>query len=89
MVVADAYAAGAPDGRSDIAPLLRHRDAVLLPSMNVSEAAGLFDVAKAEELAVVDSRQTRRVIGLLTEQHLLRRYTEELDKSRRDLMGEG
>ena len=89
MVVADAYAAGAADGRGEIAPLLRHRDAMLLPSMNVSEAAELFDAAKAEELAVVDSRQTRRVIGLLTEQYLMRRYAEELDKSRRELMGEG
>lgn len=89
MVVADAYAAGAADGRADIAPLLRHRDAMLLPSMNVSEAAQLFDAAKAEELAVVDGLKTRRVIGLLTEQYLMRRYAEELDKSRRELMGEG
>jgi len=57
--------------------------------MNVSEAAILFDTAKAEELAVVDSRQSRRVIGLLTEQYLMRRYAEELDKARRELMGEG
>ncbi|WP_026791969.1 chloride channel protein [Pleomorphomonas oryzae] len=89
MVVADAYAAGTSEGRGEIAPLLRHRDAMLQPSMNVSEAAELFDAAKAEELAVVDSRQSRRVIGLLTEQYLMRRYAEELDKARRELMGEG
>lgn len=89
MVVADAYAAGAAEGRGEIAPLLRHRDAMLTPAMNVSEAATLFDTAKAEELAVVDSRQSRRVIGLLTEQYLMRRYAEELDKARRELMGEG
>lgn len=89
MVVADAYAADAADDRGEIAPLLRHRDAMLTPSMNVSEAATLFDAAKAEELAVVDGQQTRRVIGLLTEQYLMRRYAEELDKARRDLMGEG
>jgi len=28
------------------------------------------------------------VIGLLTEQHALRRYSEELDRRRRDLSGE-
>lgn len=89
MVVADAYASETADARAEIAPLLRHRDAMLLPSMNVSEAAELFDKAKAEELAVVDSRQSRRVIGLLTEQYLMRRYAEELDKARRELMGEG
>lgn len=88
LVVSDAYAAAPADGRDEIGPLLRHRDAMLLPSMNVAEAAALFDTAKAEELAVVESRQTRKVIGLLTEQYLMRRYAEELDKSRRDLMGE-
>jgi CIC family chloride channel protein len=28
------------------------------------------------------------VIGLLTEAHVLRRYTDELDKAHRDLAGE-
>jgi len=29
---------------------------------------------------VVENRETLRVVGLLTEQHALRRYTEELDR---------
>jgi CIC family chloride channel protein len=29
-----------------------------------------------------------RPIGLLTEAHVLRRYTEELERARRDLAGE-
>lgn len=89
VVVADAYAPESTEGRTDIAPLLRHREAMLLPSMTVAEAAKLFEMAKAEELAVVESLHTRKVVGLLTEQYLLRRYAEELDKARRDLTGEG
>ncbi|MCM5554161.1 chloride channel protein [Pleomorphomonas sp. NRK KF1] len=89
VVVADAYAPDTAEGRTDIAPFLRHREAMLLPSMTVADAAKLFEAANAEELAVVESPHTRKVIGLLTEQYLLRRYAEELDKARRDITGEG
>jgi CIC family chloride channel protein len=37
---------------------------------------------------VVDSPNARHVVGLLTEAHVLRRYSEELEKARRDLAGE-
>ena len=68
--------------------LLRHADAVLVPQMNIKEAATLFETAESEALAVVETRGGLRVIGLLTEAHVLRRYAEELDKARRDLAGE-
>jgi len=42
----------------------------------------------AEALVVVDSHAERHVIGLLTEAHALRRYTDALELSRRDLLGE-
>jgi CIC family chloride channel protein len=48
-----------------------------------------FDHAESEALAVVDGASSRKVIGLLTEAHALRRYAEELDRARRDLIGEG
>lgn len=65
------------------------KDAVLVPSMNVQSAAETFQRAGAEELAVVEDFTDRKVVGLLTEGHLMRRYAEELDKARRDLSGEG
>jgi CIC family chloride channel protein len=37
---------------------------------------------------VVDGPETKRVIGLLTEHYALRRYSEELDRRRRELSGE-
>src|SRR5215472_76648 len=68
--------------------MLHHRDMVLLPTMNVREAAAAFDRAEAESLAVVDSAVSRQVIGLLSEAHTLRRYAEESEQRRRELVGE-
>ena len=86
VLLAEAHAA---DGKADtIAGLLRHPADVLLPEMVIKDAVARFEQAEADALAVVDGRDTRRVIGLLTEQHALRRYSEELERQRRDLSGE-
>jgi CIC family chloride channel protein len=39
-------------------------------------------------LAVIQSRESRHVVGLLSEAHALRRYSEELELRRRELIGE-
>jgi CIC family chloride channel protein len=57
--------------------------------MNVKLAAEMFTTAGSEELAVVGDLYNRKVVGLLTEGYLMRRYAEELEKARRDLSGEG
>jgi CIC family chloride channel protein len=59
----------------------------LLPEMNIKQAVSIFERAESEALAVVDSVETRKVIGLLTEGYALRRYAEELDKARVSLTG--
>jgi CIC family chloride channel protein len=87
VMVADAYADGL-DEASPVLALARVREAVLLPTMNVKEAMRLFDETEMESLPVVDSLQDRKVIGLLNETHAVRRYAEELDKSRREMIGE-
>jgi CIC family chloride channel protein len=61
---------------------------MLLPQMTIKDAVVMFEQAESDALAVVDSPQTRRVLGLLTEQYALRRYSEELDRRRRELSGE-
>jgi CIC family chloride channel protein len=71
-----------------VGDLLHHADTVLLPKMTIKEAVAMFENAESDALAVVDAPETRRVIGLLTEQHALRRYSEELDRRRRELSGE-
>ena len=87
VLVADAYQPEATNQPAPaiIAPLLKYRDRFLLPGLNASDAAAIFDKADSEELAVLDSLGSRRVVGLLTEAHLLRRYAEELDKGLKDL----
>ena len=71
-----------------IGQLLHHANDMLLPEMNIKQAIRVFDRAEAEALVVVNSHAERRVIGLLTEAHALRRYTDALELRQRDLSGE-
>ena len=83
----DAHAPGA-DEAALASSLARAADAMLLPAMNVKDAMALFDRVEAETLPVVDGLETRLVVGLLNETFAIRRYAEELDKSRSELIGE-
>jgi chloride channel protein, CIC family len=60
--------------------LIHFTDTALLPNLNVREAMKAFSEAEADALAVIESAESRKVIGLLAEQHALRRYNEELDR---------
>ncbi|NNM73080.1 chloride channel protein [Enterovirga aerilata] len=87
--VADAYA---PEEESAtkarrVCDLVQLRRDVLTPDMNVKDAIAAFDRTESEALVVVDDPKSRKVLGLLTEQHALRRYAEELDKVRQGLSG--
>jgi CIC family chloride channel protein len=55
--------------------------------MNAKEAMAFFEATESEALAVIDNTQSRNVIGLLTQAHLLRRYGEELEKRRTEELG--
>ncbi|MEJ0096430.1 MAG: chloride channel protein [Methylocella sp.] len=79
----DAVANGA-----DLTAVSRNLEQFLEPEMNITLAAQIFEQNESEALAVVDNAVDRRVIGLLTEAHVLRRYAEELDKARSELSGE-
>jgi CIC family chloride channel protein len=74
-------------GAERVADLLEFRDQVLLPAMNAKEAMAAFDATEADALVVVDDPEMRRVVGLLSEAHLLRRYGEELDRRRQEETG--
>jgi CIC family chloride channel protein len=87
VMVADAYADGLDEATQTL-ELAKIKNGVLLPTMNVKEAMRLFDETEAETLPVVDSLTDRKVIGLLNETHAVRRYAEELDKSRQEMIGE-
>jgi CIC family chloride channel protein len=85
--VAEAHASELDESKP-IREILHFTDAILLPTMTVKEAVTAFDGAEAEALAVIQSRESRHVIGLLSEAHALRRYSEELELRRRELIGE-
>ena len=87
IIVAEAHATelGATVLLRDI---LRHGDHLLLPQMTAQEAIAAFDRYEAEALAVVDSVARRQVVGLLSEAHALRRYSDASERQRRELLGE-
>jgi CIC family chloride channel protein len=90
VLVPDLHAAENDERGGDAVPvreLAKFPDTVLVPSMNVKVAADMFASADSEELAVVGDLYNKKVVGLLTEGHLMRRYAEELEKVRRDLTG--
>jgi CIC family chloride channel protein len=68
--------------------VLHYTKSTLLPMMSVKEAIAMFEAAESDALAVVDGAESMKVIGLLTEQYALRRYSEELDRKRKELSGE-
>jgi CIC family chloride channel protein len=86
-IVADAYRTDEDHATSDFASIVHSQATLLIPSMNVRQAVAAFDSAEAESLAVVDPADQNRVIGVLTEAHALRRYSEESERQRRDLLG--
>ena len=71
----------------NVGDITHHADTMLLPQMTIKEAVAMFENAESDVLAVVDGAETKHVIGLLTEQYALRRYSEELDRRRRELAG--
>lgn len=73
---------------ADIGRFIRYRNDTLQPQMNARQAATIFDKTSSEALAVVNNLIERRVIGQLSEAHTLRRYAEELDRRRREAIGE-
>jgi chloride channel protein, CIC family len=85
--VAEAHAPELDEAKP-IRDILHYTGTVLLPTMTVKEAVAAFDRAEAEALAVIQSAESRRVIGLLSESYALRRYSDELELRRQELTGE-
>jgi CIC family chloride channel protein len=70
-----------------VVELAKYTEVVLLPEMNIKTAMKLFDDAEAEVLAVLESAESRKVIGFLSESHARRRYVEEIDQATRGVLG--
>jgi CIC family chloride channel protein len=87
VIVAEAHAADLP-ATASVREILHHGDHMLLPQLTAQEAIAAFDRFEAEALVVVDSAERRQVIGLLSEAHALRRYSDASERQRRELLGE-
>lgn len=90
VMVPEAHAAArdAAGAEARLADVVRYPDDFLTPELNAKEASAAFDRSESEALAVVDTPADRRVVGLLTESHTLKRYSDELDRQRRAIAGE-
>ena len=75
-------------GADPLRGILRHTDHVLLPQMTARDAINAFERFEVEALPVVDSAERRQVMGLLSESHTLRRYSDASERQRRSLLGE-
>ncbi len=80
----DLFMTPAEEGGAGLESIARHKDRMLYPWMTVREALDLFEKGEADALVVVDHEATRRIVGLLTEAHALRRYGEELERQNPD-----
>ncbi|HMI18699.1 MAG TPA: chloride channel protein [Sphingomonas sp.] len=74
----------APD--TPVETLARVREYWLAPQMHIGEVMTRFDQAESDELVILDP--DRRILGILTESFVRRRYADELEKAQRDLFGE-
>ncbi len=89
IATADAYN---PDLDKDleqpIDALRTASDQFLMPEQNVRTALRRFSGAETETLAVVSDPKALHVVGFMTEGYALRRYTQELERSRAEEVGE-
>ena len=90
VVVPEIYASPIDkgDGNLGLADFIHYKNDYLLPKMNAKQAAEIFEKTQGEALAVVNDQIERKVLGQLSESHTLKRYSEELDRRRREEAGE-
>jgi CIC family chloride channel protein len=85
VITASAYADNAKP-EVDLAEFAISRNATLQPEMNIEDIMRAFDRTETEELVVVDG--DGKVLGLLAQPYVSRRYARELEKVHMDLFGE-
>lgn len=87
VMVAEAHSAEIP-AVTPLKDLLRHKDEMLLQQMTAQEAIKAFEKFEAEALPVVDNLERAQVVGMLSEAHALRRFSDASERQRRALIGE-
>jgi CIC family chloride channel protein len=68
-----------------VAKIVTQQNSLLHPAMSAEDAQLIFEKSNADALVVVADLADPKVIGIVTEAHLLRRYASELERARNDL----
>ncbi|MBY0295815.1 MAG: chloride channel protein [Methylobacterium sp.] len=84
VLAADLNVAAGREG-DPVGSVARLGDAVLLPGTPIRQVMRAFAEAETDVLAVIDP-ETRRVLGTVTEAHVLRKYGEELERRNEELV---
>lgn len=77
---------GGGDGSRPVADIAILQDATLAPDLAIGAVMERFDESAADDLAVVDAQG--RILGMLTEKYVRKRYADEVDRAQRELYGE-
>jgi len=85
-LVITSSAHSAADADAPIGTLAILADCVLHPSQDVSAVLRTFEREEADDLAVVD--ESKRVLGIVTEKYVHRRYAAEIEKAQKEFFGE-
>ena len=86
ILTGDLHASAAEQLSQPIISLAQETKAWLLPDMTIKEALNRFERTESDALVVLDSDTNRKVVGILTEAHALRRYGEELERRNREMV---
>ncbi|MGA9659371.1 MAG: chloride channel protein [Asticcacaulis sp.] len=82
---ADAYIESA-DALTPLSQLAKQTEVYVRPDMDISAIMRVFEHFGVDDLAVVS--EDHKLMGLLTEKYVNRRYMEELERSQREFFGE-
>ncbi|MDQ0509856.1 chloride channel protein [Ancylobacter amanitiformis] len=83
---AEAESDGTADAPATVRALLTHAGETLAPDATLRDALATFSRAEADALAVVDAE--RRIVGLLSEAHAVKRYSDEMARRLGEITGE-
>ena len=86
VMTADLHAAEPDELAHPVQSVAQMGNVWLLTDMTVKQALDKFEQTESDVLAVVDSDASRKVVGILTEAHALRRYGEELERRNREMV---
>lgn len=83
--LADLHSVPPDDDGAPIETLAHQQDEFLKPQMTIREIMAVFEKTEADVLAVIDSPESRTVIGTVSEAHVLRTYGEELERRNQEM----